>query len=125
MKKEIVSREDVKYIITVFYDKMLNDAVMFPFFEEFVNQGTLENHLDVITDFWEDILFETNKYSQNVLKKHLDKNAFLKFEKQHFNLWLAYFNQTIDQEFEGEKVILMKNRAQSIATVMQLKMNLY
>ena len=125
MKKEISLREHIKSIITSFYNKMLEDELMFPFFEEFVKEDTLEHHLNIITDFWEDILLETNNYHQNVLKKHLDKNSFIKFNKQHFSLWLHYFTEAIDTSFYGLKAEIMKNRATSIATVMQLKMNLY
>ena len=61
----------------------------------------------------------------NVLQKHIDKNMFIKFEKTHFSIWLDYLLSTVDENFTGLKSDLLKNRAQSIATVMQLKMNLY
>lgn len=125
MKLEIKSREDIKFIITHFYDKLLNDELMRPFFQEFLLEDTLEEHLEVITSFWEDILFDTTKYHQNVLKKHMDKNRFIKFKKEHFNLWLSYFNETIDANFLGLNAELMKNRAISISTVMQLKMDVF
>jgi len=125
MKPDINSREDIKSIVTLFYDKMISDEVLYPFFEELVKSGKLKHHLNIITDFWEDVLFDTTKYYQNLLKKHLNKNAFVKFKKEHFKLWLYYFKETIDDAFEGLKAVMMKNRAESIATVMQLKMNVY
>jgi hemoglobin len=33
-----------------------------------------------------------------------------------------YFNNTVDELFEGEKAFIAKERAQSIATVMQIKL---
>ena len=125
MKKDISSRKDIKLIITLFYDKLLSDKMMLPFFEDILAQNHLEEHLDIITDFWNDILFDTNTYSNNVMQKHLDKNSFLAFKKEHFTIWVSYLFDTIDANFEGEKSSNMKNRATSISTVMQLKMNIY
>lgn len=47
------------------------------------------------------------------------------FTKDHFTIWVSYFNETITTFFEGENAEKMKTRALSIATLMQLKMNLY
>ena len=111
--------------MVAFYELLLTDKKMLPFFEDIVTQNHLEDHLEVISDFWNDILFDTTTYKNNTMQKHLDKNAFVKFEKAHFEIWTSYLFQTIDTYFEGETSERMKNRATSIATVMQLKMNLY
>ena len=125
MKKDISSRKDIKFIISKFYELLLVDEKMIPFFKDIVAQNHLEEHLEVISDFWNDILFDTTTYKNNTMQKHLDKNAFVKFEKAHFAIWTSYLFQTIDTNFEGEISERMKNRATSIATVMQLKMKLY
>ena len=125
MKPDISSRKDIKYIITKFYDLLLADKKMIPFFEDIVAQNHLEEHLEVISDFWNDILFDTNTYANNVMKKHVDKNVFVAFKKEHFTIWMSYFFKTIDDNFEGERAHNMKNRARSIATVMELKMGVY
>jgi len=39
----------------------------------------------------------------------------------YFETWLRYFKATVDELFEGEKAFLAKQRATSIATVMQIK----
>lgn len=125
MKPDISSRKDIKFIITIFYDLLLVDKKMIPFFEDIVAKNQLEHHLEIITDFWSDVLFDTITYHNNVMQKHLDKNTFVKFGKEHFTIWVSYFIETITAFFEGKNAEKMKTRAQSIATVMQLKMNLY
>ncbi|OAD45650.1 group III truncated hemoglobin [Polaribacter atrinae] len=125
MNPDISSRDDIKFIITKFYDLLLADKKMIPFFEEIVAKNHLEEHLEVISDFWNDILFDTNSYSNNVMKKHLDKNVFVAFNKEHFSIWMSYFFETIDANFDGERAQNMKNRARSIATVMELKLGVY
>lgn len=125
MKPDIASRNNIKYIITKFYDKLILDEKMLPFFDEFLKNNTLESHLEIITDFWNDILFDTIRYSNNVMQKHIDKNALVSFEKEHFSIWVSYFFETVDCYFQGENAEKMKSRAASIATVMQLKMNIF
>ena len=125
MKPNINSRDNIHFIITNFYNKLIKDKETSLFFQDFIEQNNLEQHINIITDFWEDILFNSNKYSNNVLQKHLKINENIQFSKNHFNTWLTYFTETIDHNFTGLNAELMKNRAQSIATVMQVKMKLY
>lgn len=125
MKKDITSRKDIKLIISKFYNKLLTNRDMLFFFEEIVEKNTLEEHLEIITDFWEDLLFQSYKYKNNPMQKHLDFNKKKAFNKEHFNIWLSFLYQTISENFSGEISETMKTRAKSIATVMQLKMDLY
>lgn len=98
---------------------------MLPFFLEFVSSNQLENHLEIISDFWSDILLNTQFYSNNVMQIHLNKDVYVKFESHHFTIWTSYFTETIQEYFQGEKAEIMKSRALSIATMMEVKMNLY
>tara|TARA_R110002124_G_scaffold55559_1_gene156986 strand:+ start:974 stop:1354 length:381 start_codon:yes stop_codon:yes gene_type:complete len=125
MKKDISSREDIHFIITEFYKKLISDSEMLPFFEKIVQQNHLEKHIDIITDFWQDILLYTNTYNNNVLQKHLDFNKKVRFKKEHFTKWLGYLTTTINASFEGQVAQNMKDRANSIAMVMQVKFKLY
>jgi hemoglobin len=125
MKPDVSSRKDIKKIIIKFYDLLLVDEKMIPFFKDIVVKNQLEQHLEVISDFWNDIIFDTNTYENNVMQKHLYKHAFVNFTKEHFTIWISYFFQTIETYYSGENSERMKSRAQSISTVMQLKMNLY
>ena len=125
MKQDIQSREDLDQIISTFYQRLIEDEELFPFFKEIVENNELEHHLSIIVDFWEDLLFQTYKYTNNPMQKHLDFQQKRKFEKHHFHLWLQYLHQTIDDGWKGDKALMMKTRASSIATVMQVKMNLF
>jgi hemoglobin len=44
-------------------------------------------------------------------------------KKQHFETWLRYFKETVDEYFEGEIAFIAKERATSIATVMKIKIS--
>jgi hemoglobin len=122
---DISSRKDIKFIIVSFYDKLLSDDEMLPFFKEFSEENLLETHLETITDFWEDILFDKQQYKSNLLQKHTNTHSLLPFTITHFAIWMSYFLETIDENFSGINAEQMKNRANSIATVMKIKMKLY
>lgn len=125
MKPDITSREDIYFIVKSFYNKLLIDENMFPFFKEIVDKNTLNKHLETITDFWEDILFNTHNYKENPMQKHIDFHKKTPFKKDSFVTWLEYFSSTISYNFSGNNAETMKNRANSIAMVMQLKLDIY
>ncbi len=118
--KDITSRKDIEYIMNVFYSQVLSDPKIGVFFTEIVKINLIE-HLPRITDFWEQQLFRTGGYKKNVLQIHKNIHSIKQIEKIHFDTWLLLFNKTIDQNFVGEKANMIKTRALSIATVIQLK----
>ena len=65
--------------------------------------------------------FYTGGYQGNAMKKHININRVTPLQKKHFVRWLQLFNETVDEYFEGEKAELAKQRAHSIATVIQVK----
>ena len=119
-KRDITSRADIELVIKEFYDQLLVDEVVGYLFSEVVNLD-LEKHLPKLADFWEDQLLGSNKYSGNPMKVHMDLHLKESLTKEHFARWLSFFNQTIDSRFAGAKAHLAKEKAISIATVMQIK----
>ena len=55
------------------------------------------------------------------MKIHLDLHLKTPLSKEHFEVWLTYFNTTVDELFEGKNALMAKQRAKSVATVMQIK----
>ena len=121
-KTDIKNRNDLHKFVTKFYEKLLTDNELKPFFEHLVQQDQIAQHLEIITDFWNSILFNTLDYQRNAMQPHLDLNKIKQFKKHHFKIWLSHFNTTMDENFEGEKTEMAKTRALSIATVMEIKM---
>ena len=72
-------------------------------------------------DFWENALFFTGGYNGNPLKTHQAFHNKSPLTNEHFKHWLTLFLENVDELFEGEKAELAKQRATSIATVMQMK----
>ncbi|WP_218836944.1 group III truncated hemoglobin [Hydrotalea sp. AMD] len=120
MLKDISNRTDLMLLMKTFYAKALKDDVIQHYFNEIV-QLNMEKHLPVIVDFWESVLFETPVYKGNAVAVHQHLHELAPFTKAHFNQWLLLFNQTTDQLFSGNMAKKIKQRAQSIATIILLK----
>jgi len=121
-RKDIESRADIMQMLTSFYKTAFEDELIGRFFTEVVPLD-LETHIPIIADFWESILFGTHGYRKNVMEVHKQIHNLSNIRKEHLDRWVEIFTKTVDELFEGDKAILMKQRARSIATLMDLKLN--
>jgi len=124
-KKDIENREDIEKLISVFYSKMLDDVILGYIFTD-VAKVNLEEHLPIICDFWENILFNkpTYKRRSEVIGVHLELNKKIQLKKGHFRRWLYLFHSTINELYDGTISSKAKKRADSIALLMQKKLSL-
>jgi hemoglobin len=120
MKIDIQNREDILDLLTSFYKKVFSDELIGHFFTEVVPLD-LNTHIPVIADFWEAIVFNTHGYSKNVMEIHRHIHQLSSIRKDHLDRWVKLFSETVDEMFEGEKATLMKQRARSVATLMEIK----
>ena len=120
MKHDIRNREDIRLLMERFYDKLLADESISYLFTD-VAKVNLNEHFPVLVDFWDSILFQADTYHKNAMKPHLDLHQQSPLEAHHFKTWLGYFIATVNELFEGEKAELARQRATSIATIMQIK----
>ena len=120
MRRDIKNRADIHKLVHAFYDRLLKEESFKHLFFEVADIDVLE-HLDIIVDFWESVLFQAGKYKRDVLQKHLDLHMLHPLTEKHFNQWLSLFNETVDEHFSGEKAKGAKDRALSIATIIRMK----
>lgn len=120
MKKDIENREDLLKLVRQFYQKLLADKSISYLFTD-IAKIDLPHHLDILVNFWDSVLFQHDVYRKNAMQPHLDLHRQSPVQQHHFETWLKYFNETVDELFEGEKAFLAKERALSIATVMRIK----
>lgn len=115
--KEIETSAEIKEMVDAFYDKVNQDPILSPVFNEFAGVDW-EKHLPVMYSFWSSMLLGDFSYKGNPFLKHIP----LPIEKAHFDRWLELFMETIDEHFIGEKAIEARQRAQSIAGIFQYKL---
>jgi hemoglobin len=124
MRNDIQTRADIRKLISVFYEKLLSDEVFKNIFLVVAKIDVLE-HLDLIVDFWESVLFQAGKYKRDLIDIHLDLNQKVPngLKKEHFNNWLAFFIETIDELYQGEKANGAKDRALFLAKYIKMKID--
>jgi hemoglobin len=120
MKKDIETNEDIVLLVNSFYEKVKQDAVIQHFFTEVVKVDW-EKHLPVMYCFWDNIIFHSGAYTGNPMEVHMQMHTKCPMHPKHFERWMELFTATVDELFEGEKAFQVKQRALSIATVMQIK----
>lgn len=118
--KDIETRDDIILLVDTFYDKVKKDNVIGPFFNDVANVNW-DEHLPKLYDFWETTLFHKALYKGNPIEVHKHLHQLSPFEKNHFEHWINLFCTTVNELFTGNNAEQIKIKAQSIATVMQWK----
>ena len=121
MRKDIHSRDDLMIVVRHFYAFLFESEKLNYFFEDFREQEVLDQHLKTLVDFWDNTLFYSGSYQKNAMKPHIELHKKNNLSAVHFKEWLSLLSKAIDMNFAGENAQTMKNRAQSIATVMKIK----
>ncbi|WP_299428578.1 group III truncated hemoglobin [uncultured Meiothermus sp.] len=116
---DVSSRADIATVVDKFYAKALQDSQIGFLFEGL----DLRNHLPVIHDFWENIVFHRGNYRGGMMYKHLMLNADKPLKPEHFQRWLELFSATLDEHFAGENASAMKQFAHSIAKTIQARIS--
>jgi hemoglobin len=120
-KKDIETRADIQRAVEWFYEKVKADEHLGIIFNEIVDMHW-DTHIPLIVDFWETILLDNPVYQKNAMEKHFHLNHIYPLKKVHFDAWLKHFHAAFDDYFEGPITELAKKRADSIAAIMQFKM---
>jgi len=120
MKKDIENKKDIEKLVDSFYEKVKKDEMIGFIFTDIVRVNW-ERHLPVMYDFWENSLFYTGSYTGNPMEIHKHLHKLIPLTSGHFTQWTLLFTSTVDELFDGEKATLAKQRAVSIAAVMQFK----
>lgn len=120
-KSDIKTRDDVKMLVSSFYDKVKKDAMLAPFFLETVDDWN--RHIEHLTDFWESSLFLQTKFNGDPLQKHVEVDAKFNhtINEKHFGAWINLWLQTIDELFVGDYANNAKSRARKMSTFIHLK----
>ena len=115
MKRDITTKEDIEILINTFYDKVVKDQLIGPFFKHL----DFSMHLPKMIHFWSFVLLDEAGYTTDVTKVHVK----MRISAGHFDRWIALFNTTTDALYLGEKAKMAKQRAFLMRWTMESKMN--
>lgn len=113
-RPDITARSDIESLVTDFYGRAFDDAVLGPIFIDVAHMDLAE-HLPVITDFWEVTLLRTGSYRRNALRPHLELHAKSALTTDHLLRWLEIWTATVDDYFSGPRAEFAKEQARRIA----------
>lgn len=118
--RDISTKEDIKILIDAFYSRAMQDGIIGKFFTEVI-QINMDEHMPIMYQFWEAVLFGSSDYRGDPMAKHIALDGKEPLEKHHFDQWLNLFNHTVNSLYVGPIAEKAKVRALSIATMMQIK----
>ena len=114
LKKDVTQRADIEDIVARFYDAVLVDPIVGFIFTD-IAKIQLEQHLPIISDFWDDVVFRGRKYGGNPLLKHLEIHQKMPLSPGHFTRWLFLFEKAVNERHAGVNAKKMLDRAELVA----------
>lgn len=120
-KKDLETREDIGWLVDTFYEQVRADEQLGPIFNQIITDWP--THLEKITLFWDQVLFNTRLYDGNPMKAHIevDKKVDYSIDPTHFGTWLFYWINIINENFAGPRADLLKDRARKMQTSLYLQ----
>jgi len=114
--KDIMTFDDIRKLVDTFYEKVSQDALLAPIFNERIQHGWPQ-HLEKMYAFWQTLLSNERTYYGSPFPKH----AQLRVNHSHFQKWMELFVITVDMLFKGEKANEAKLHAIKIAQIFESK----
>ena len=119
VKIDHVSEDGIRRLVDAFYVRVRQDAELAPIFARAI-PGDWGPHLDKMYAFWSSVMLTTGRYKGNPLAKHF---ALPGMQPALFERWLALFNETADELFDGN--ISAEFRAKAARIAESLKLGLF
>jgi len=119
-RHDIETRADVELLVETFYTWTFEDPILGPIFIE-VAHLDLPRHMPIMCDFWENILFGARKYPGGMMMVHYQLHQKTTLEPHHFQRWLDYWEETVDDLFTGERAAFAKMHAGRVGHAMGLR----
>lgn len=104
-----IDKASISALVTTFYGRAREDAIIGPIFTHEVKDWN--HHLEQISEFWASVILKTGGYEGRPMPPHLR----LGLQNDHFDRWLALFEQTAREIFPPEGAVIFIDRARRIA----------
>ncbi|WP_025735647.1 group III truncated hemoglobin [Mycobacterium genavense] len=118
---DLVDCADVEALLRRFYNRALTDDVLIEPFAELRSEG-LDNHIPIMCDFWETVLFRAGRYRGSALTVHRVIHQRTPLSSKHFVRWLTIWRATVDEMYRGPAAERAKVQAARIAWAMHRRL---
>lgn len=113
-----IRRDQIVALVDRFYDKVRVDPLIGPVFNAAVHDWPA--HKRLLVSFWSSLLIERGSYRGNPLAKHRGHGI----GNEHFERWLALWQETSDAMFEPETAAIFQEFAGRIGRGMRMGLGL-
>lgn len=114
-RRDIQDRSDLESLVRAFYGRAMADPVIGFIFVD-VAHLDLEEHVPVITSFWETVLLGAGTYTGGAFRPHAELDRKVALRPGHFARWVGLWDETVDERFAGPVAEAAKAHAQRVAT---------
>jgi len=104
----------IERLVRRFYERVRGDALLGPIFEQRISDW--EPHLQRMFAFWSSVALMTGRYHGTPMTKHLP----LPVDGEHFDRWLALFEETARTACPPEAADHFVGRARRIAESLEM-----
>ncbi len=116
-RTDINDAADINRLVRAFYARVRPDAVIGAFFTHL----DWDHHIPRIAAFWGMVLLGDRAYHGDPMTAHIALSRRHPIQHVHFERWLRHWDATVDDFFAGPKADEAKQRARTIAAVMEHK----
>ena len=121
---DIEDRADVERLVRAFYGKAMEDELIGWLFTD-VAHLDLEEHVPVITSFWETVLLGDRSYYGGAFGVHAKLHEKAELKQAHFERWLVLWCRTVDELYDGERAAMAKVHGLRVATAFSSRLASY
>ena len=122
--RDIESRADCERLVRAFYGKAMEDELIGWLFTD-VAHLDLEEHVPVITSFWETVLLGDRSYYGGAFGVHAKLHEKAELKQAHFERWLILWCRTVDELFDGERAAAAKVHGLRVANAFHSRLANY
>jgi hemoglobin len=123
--RDIQTRDDCERLVRAFYGRALEDPIIGWIFTD-VARLDLEEHVPVLTAFWETLLLGAQTYvGRGAFAPHADLHARVGLQAGHFERWLGLWYATVDELYAGPTAELAKAHAFRLSSAFRHRLQAY
>jgi hemoglobin len=120
-RTDIHDRADCERLVRAFYERAMRDPMIGFLFVD-VARLDLEEHVPVITSFWETMLLEARSYGGGAFAPHVSLHRKTPLRAGHFHRWLTIWHATVDELFAGPRAEVAKAHATRVGQAFQRRL---
>jgi hemoglobin len=99
---DITDRRDVACLVNVFYDRVRDDDILGPIFDDIAHMDWA-THLPRMSDFWESVLFARATFKGAPIIVHRALAQHTPLTSTAFRRWITLFQSTVDDLFSAPR----------------------